>query len=141
MSMPSASPARDWRLRRAMKRGYSASSRVAILVGVLLAVGAMPATAFAYWDFQGNLSPGAAYGEGQAGTSGDWTIRNSRSNCNAVVEIRRRSDGVWIFVPAPNGCASTDYVTVYPLEVYNASHSINVGSSNVWVNVRIDATW
>lgn len=139
MLVPSASPARRPRLRRAA--GVCSPCRVAILVAVLLAVAATPATAYAYWDYQGNLSPGAAYGEGQAGTSGYWAIRNSRSNCNAVVEIRRRSDSAWIFVPAPNGCNSTDYVVEYPLDTYNASHSINQGSSNVWVNVRIDATW
>lgn len=103
-------------------------------------VAATPATALGYWDFQGTLVPGASSGEGQAGTSGNWWIRNSRSNCNAVVEIRRHSDGVRFLVFAPNGCASTDYGVIYPLAIYNASHSINTGGSNVFVNVRIDAT-
>lgn len=124
--------------RRARRR--SAPHLVAALFVALLVVGLTPATAAAYWDYQGNLNPGGAYGEGQSGTSGDWRIRLSRNNCNAVMEIRRRSDGAWLFIPAPNGCASSDYTAIYGLDVYNASHAINTGSSGVYVNVRIDAT-
>jgi hypothetical protein len=129
----------DWVSARRARR-CSVPHLAVVLFVTLLVVGLTPATASAYWDYQGNLNPGAAYGEGQAGTSGDWRIRLSRNNCNAVMEIRRRSDGAWLFIPAPNGCASSDYTAIYGLDVYNASHAINTGGSGVYVNVRIDAT-
>ena len=126
------------------RRALSARSRfrraAAVLTAAFCLVGVAPASALAYWDYTGYLSVGAAYGEGQAGTSGDWHIRLSRSNCNARVELRIRSSGVWDPAGAPGGCATSDWVTRYGLTYYDASHAINVGPGQVWVNVRIDAT-
>ena len=114
--------------------------RGAIFAAAILIAGVTPAVASAYWDFQGYLHPGDAYGEGQAGTSGDWWIRVSRSNCGAKTEFRLRSNGTWQQTVWPGGCSNTDYSVAYDLAAYNASHAINTSCCDVWVNVRIDAT-
>jgi hypothetical protein len=120
----------------AAARRRSLRRRIATVLGAFLIGGVTPAAAFAYWDYTGYLSPGASYGEGQSGTSGYWYIRLSRSNCNADSWLHRRSDGSWEWFGAP--CSYSDYTTQYPLSTYNASHALNGGSSDVWVNVRID---
>jgi hypothetical protein len=137
--MTSEIPSQRRRPVAALVDTRSALRRTALtFVAAVLVGGAMPAAAWAYWDFTGNLSPGASYGEAQAGTSGYWRIRVSRSNCNADAWERRRSDGYWIWDGAP--CSYSDYTDSYPLSTYDASHAKNTGSSVVWVNVRIDAT-
>lgn len=137
--MTSVNPSRTRRPVAAVAGVRSAMRRAAILVvAALFAVGVTPAAALGYWDYQGNLNPGASYGEAQAGTTGYWNIRLSRSNCNADSWLRRRSDSAWVWFGAP--CAYSDYTVNYPLATYNASHALNGGSSVVWVNVRIDAS-
>jgi hypothetical protein len=115
--------------------------RRATLVGALVAAGAIPAVAWAdYWDYTGYLVPGASYGEAQAYSNDYWSIRVNRSNCNGKTEVRYRSTGVWEFIQAPGGCSTADWGYGYPLWIYDASHAINSGDTNVWVNVRIDGT-
>lgn len=118
-----------------MTQVSSSVRKAAALVAVVFAAAAAPAAALAYWDFQGNLSSGASYGEAQAGTTGYWNIRLSRANCNADSWLRQRSTGNWVWYGAP--CSVSDYTTNYPLANWNASHALNGGSGSVWVNVRI----
>jgi hypothetical protein len=100
----------------------------------VLALGA-PSTAAAYWDFSGYLSPGHAYGEGQAGSSGYWYIRISQGTYNGMqTYLRYRGTSTWINV----GCASPECTTQYPLSTYNASSGENDGTQTRWVNIRID---
>lgn len=109
----------------------------AVIAGAVFAA-VLPASAAAYWDFSGTLSPGNSYGEGQ-GLWGMWMFRLSRSNCNAKMELRIRGGG-WTSAPAPGGCADSDFGGSYDTADFDASHAINQGGSDVYVNVRIDAT-
>ena len=112
--------------------------RLAILWAALAMTVAVPASAAAYWDYSGTLSPSAAYGEGQ-GVVGWWYIRLSRSNCNAKIRLNHYIDG-WQLSEAPNGCADSDYSWQYDTNYYTGSQAINLGGSNVFVNVRIDGS-
>jgi hypothetical protein len=138
--MASENPSRRRRTLAARTRVRFAFRRATlVLVATFLLAAAAPATALAYWDFSGYLDAGHTYGEAQAGTSGYWNIRLSRSNCNADSWLRRRSDSYWIWFGAP--CSVSNYVDNYPLSTYNASHAKNGTSCcSVWANVRIDAT-
>lgn len=115
--------------------------RCAPLVVAGAICGAAPAVASAYWDYTGYLSPGSAYGEAQ-GIVGTWYIRQNRSNCNAKMEIRRRDNGVWSNIAYAGGCADSDNLggSPYGTNIWDASHGINLGGSDVWVNIRIDGT-
>lgn len=115
------------------------SRRGAIVLAALAIAGVAPASALAYWDYSGTLTPSAAYGEGQ-GNVGTWYIRLSRSNCNAKMELFDRFGGYWSQVSAPGGCSTSDWSVGYDTAGFSASHGINAGASDVFVNVRIDAS-
>lgn len=112
--------------------------RLAVICVALALAVAVPASAAAYWDYSGTLSPSAAYGEGQ-GVVGWWYIRLSRSNCNAKIRLNHYTDG-WQLAEAPNGCADSDFSWQYDTNYYIGSQAINLGGSNVFVNVRIDGS-
>lgn len=72
-----------------------------------------------------------------------WSWSDSSSGQSFTWYIKKTDGSTQAYASSfggPNGCASSDYTAIYGLDVYNASHAINTGSSGVYVNVRIDAT-
>ena len=115
--------------------------RAVILFNAVLVACVTPAVAAAYWDYQGYLHGGGSYGEAQPSDWGWWWIRVNRSNCNAKLELHIRSDGTWYQDSFPGGCSGTDYSVQYDTSYFSGSHAINTSCcTDVWVNVRIDAT-
>lgn len=111
----------------------------------LLLSGTTPATASAYWDFQGTLHPYPTvryeYGETNPNVAANWGIRLNRSNCNAKILVKRRSDDEILQVNIPGGCDNSDYTYYYWAQTYYASAGRNKGSSDVWANIRVADTF
>ena len=96
-----------------------------------------------YWDFHGWLNPASSgdvpyqYGRTHYSDYGLRWIRLNRSNCNAKVQLHYRSGG-WDQVYI--GCENNDVWISYPGSTYDAARAINLGTSDVWANVRLDTT-
>jgi len=128
-----------------MRRVLESARRVAgfSLAAFVFAAGA-PGAALAYWDFQGTLHDYAdvPYEYGETNPSSEWGIRLSRSNCEAKMIFRFRSDGSLYVFNIPGGCSTLDYSFYYPGSTLDKSMARNTdtGPGDVWANVRIDAT-
>lgn len=110
-------------------------SLIALVAAAVVALGVPSVALAAYWDYSNYLSPGHAYGEGQAGSSGFWYIRISQGTYNGMqTYLRYRGTSTWINV----GCGTPECTTQYPLNTYNASSGENDGTQTRWVNIRID---
>jgi hypothetical protein len=93
-----------------------------------------------YWDFSGYLGIHQPYLEGNPDPSSgmvDWKIRLSRQYCGTKQEGHVRGGG-YNFFYAPNGCATSDWITQYSIFAYDFSMCYNVDGPTMWVNCRID---
>lgn len=115
----------------------------AVAVCAALAALVVPATAHAYWDFQGYLYNPCCpiqYAESNPtydGNNGYWQIRLSRSNCSAKLQIHYVV-GYW--EQEYVGCYVSDVQWSYGVVTHDASRGINLDSgTTVWTNIRIDA--
>jgi len=112
----------------------------------LLAVAAtVPATALAYWDFQGFLHqyPTFRYEYGESNPDvASWGYRLSRNNCEAKAIWALRSNYNAIQINIPGGCSNLDWPVYYDAHYYVASFARNTdeGCCDVYVNVRIAQT-
>ncbi|HEY7017997.1 MAG TPA: hypothetical protein VH297_05965 [Gaiellaceae bacterium] len=131
-----------------MGRVLRALKRLGFTGALLLVVAATsPAAALGgYWDFQGILHdlPQIPYdaGETNPNTGGLWGIRISRTNCEAKMIWRSRSDGSLLVVNIPGGCSTLDTIQCYNSSFFDASVARNTdtGPGDVYVNVRVDHT-
>ena len=124
----------------------TARSRVLITIAAFAVAVAVPGVAIAgYWDFQGTLHdyPTVPYEYGELNPNNTvWGIRLSRSNCEAKILLRRRSDLSVVVWNIPGGCGTLDYSLFYDGSYYDASDARNTdtGPGDVWVNVRVDSS-
>jgi hypothetical protein len=116
----------------------SLRKRLGVAATTLVIVGLMaPMAAAGYWTWQRSLSPteyvGYFFGSNDDET---WMFRQSRSNCNAKMQLRNRG-GSFIMISIPGGCNTSDYTRNFFTGAYDVARSINQGASDVFVNVRI----
>jgi hypothetical protein len=109
----------------------------AVLAAAFVAVVVPPTAMAGYWTWQTWLSPDeyVGYVHGPQ-VDEEWYFRQSRSNCNAKMSLHNPG-GSWMQVNILGGCAVSDYDFTYFTQDFDGSRSINKGSSNVYVNVRI----
>ncbi len=127
-----------------MRRPRSTRRRAGLFFIVAVLAAAAPASAIAYWDFQGTLHDYPTvqyeYGELNPNVAGNWGHRLDRSNCEAKLLLRYRASQNRIQWNIPGGCDTSDYKLCYDASLYDASSSRNTdtGPGDVWVNVRVD---
>lgn len=128
-----------------MATGISKSRLVGLIVCLFVLVGAFPAAAAAYWDFQGWLHNYPTfpyeYGESNPDTT-QWGYRLSRNNCEAKALWAVRSTGNVVQINIPGGCSNLDWSTYYDAHYWwlTDARNTNEGCCDVYVNVRIADT-
>lgn len=128
-------------VRNSLLSGLTPRRYVAALVSAAVVGGALPASAAAYWDWSGFISPGNHVAEGVPySADGIWAYRLSRSNCNAKAYVRYRDTSSYSSLTYPGGCADNDEAWGFAQAGYDRCHAVNEGGSNVYVNFRCDAT-